>query len=93
MKFEWDEKKAKANLKKHKIPFEEATTVFNDPLSITIDDPDHSGKLERRYVDIGFSSKDRILVVNYTERREKIRIISCRKASFSERKAYEEKEC
>jgi len=89
LKFEWDEEKAKANLKKHRVSFDEATTVFIDPLSITIPDPDHSVD-EQRYIDIGSSDKGRVLVVAYTERGSNIRIISCRKATPSERKLYEE---
>ncbi len=89
LKFEWDEEKAKANLKKHRVSFDEATTVFIDPFSITIPDPDHSGK-EQRYIDIGSSDKDHVLVVVYTERGSNICIISCRKATSSERKLYEE---
>jgi len=89
LNFEWDEEKAKANLKKHRIGFEEATTVFIDPFSITIPDPDHS-VVEQRYIDIGSSDKGPVLVVVYTERGASIRIISCRKATPSERKLYEE---
>jgi len=89
LKFEWDEEKAKANLKKHRVSFDEATTVFIDPFSITIPDPDHSGE-EQRYIDIGSSDKDHVLVVVYTEHGSNIRIISCRKATPSERKLYEE---
>jgi uncharacterized DUF497 family protein len=87
--FEWDEDKAKANLRKHGISFDEATTVFLDPFSATITDPDHSTG-EQRYVDVGSSERDRVLVVVYTERGARIRIISCRKATPAERKAYEE---
>jgi hypothetical protein len=87
--FEWDEGKAKANLKKHRVGFDEATTVFTDLFSITIHDPDHSAD-EQRYIDIGSSDKGRVLVVVYTERGSKIRIVSCRKATPSERKLYEE---
>ena len=87
--FEWDEKKAKQNLKKHKVSFEEASTIFNDPFSITIPDPDHSIQ-EEHYIDIGISEKGRILIVCYTERGTNIRIISCRKATPMERREYEE---
>ena len=87
--FEWDEDKAKANLRKHGISFDEATTVFLDPFSATVTDPDHSTG-EQRYVDVGSSERDRVLVVVYTERSARIRIISCRKATPAERKAYEE---
>ena len=87
--FEWDEENAKTNLKKHRVSFDEAITVFLDPFSITIPDPDHSVD-EQRYIDIGSSDKGRVLVVVYTERRSSIRIISCRKATLSERKLHEE---
>jgi len=87
--FEWDEEKAKANLKKHKVSFDEAATVFSDPFSITILDPDHSVG-EERYIDIGTSDKGRVLIVAYTERGMNIRIISCRKATLTERRRYEE---
>ena len=89
LRFEWDEEKGKANLKKHRIDFDEAATVFNDPFSITIHDPDHSAD-EQRYIDIGSSAAGRVLVVVYTERGSKIRIVSCRKATSTERKLYEE---
>ena len=87
--FEWDEEKSKSNFRKHKVSFEEARTVFYDPLSITIADPKHSID-EHRYIDIGLSSNERILVVVYTEQRTNIRIISCRKATKLERRMYEE---
>ncbi len=87
--FEWDEAKARANVRKHRVTFEEARTVFYDPLSITIPDPQHSTR-EARFVDVGCSSKGKVLVVVYAERGERIRIISCRSATRSERKAYEE---
>lgn len=86
--FEWDEEKAEINLEKHKIGFEEAKTIFGDPFSITIDDPDHS-ELEQRFIDIGKSIDGKLLIVVYTERRNKIRIISCRKATPAERRKYE----
>lgn len=89
--FEWDEYKAIANLKKHKISFDEAKTVFADPFSITIDDPRHSAD-ENRFVDIGAAANGKVLVVSYTQRGVKIRIISCRKSTKSERKIYEERE-
>ena len=88
MEFEWDERKAAGNLKKHKVSFDEARTVFSDPFSITIDDPEHSAD-EFRFIDIGSSSDGTILVVSYTER-NKIRLISARKATKTERKTYEE---
>ena len=89
LNFEWDGEKAKKNLKKHKVSFDEATTIFIDPFAITIPDIDHSVD-EQRYIDIGSSDKGRALVVIYTERGPNIRIISCRKAASSERKLYEE---
>ncbi|HEX3035863.1 MAG TPA: BrnT family toxin [Thermodesulfobacteriota bacterium] len=89
LNFEWDEKKAKANFRKHKVSFDEAVTVFSDPFSITISDPDHSAD-EERYIDIGYSDKGRLLVVVYTERGPNIRIISCRKATRKEQRSYEE---
>jgi uncharacterized DUF497 family protein len=88
--FEWDEEKAKANLRKHKVSFDEAIAVFSDPFSITILDPDHSLD-EQRYIDIGISDKGRVLVVVYTERGVNMRIISCRKATPAERRLYYEK--
>ncbi|MEY2914978.1 MAG: hypothetical protein RLZZ184_4287 [Cyanobacteriota bacterium] len=87
--FEWHEEKAQENLKKHGISFEEAKTVFNDPLSITIADSQHSDD-EERYIDIGLSSKGQLLIVVYTERQSNIRIISSRKATNAERKIYEQ---
>ena len=88
--FEWDEAKSKRNFIKHGVVFQEAKSVFNDPFSITIDDPDHSND-EERFIDIGISSKGRVLVVWYTERDENIRIIGCRKATKKERIIYEKR--
>jgi uncharacterized protein len=87
--FEWDEQKAEQNLRKHQVDFEEAKTVFGDPYAITIPDPQHSAS-ESRYIDIGYSSRRRLLVVVYTERGPNIRIISCRRATRRERRVYEE---
>lgn len=89
MNFEWDEEKARENQRKHRVSFEEGITVFSDPFSITIDDPNHSTD-EQRYVVIGTSEKGRVLVVSYTQRAGGIRIISCRRATRSERRQYEE---
>jgi uncharacterized DUF497 family protein len=89
--FEWDRRKAKANLRKHGVSFEEAQTVFTDPLSMTLPDPDHSED-EERFIDIGMSDNRRVLVVVYTERGRRIRLISARKATPVERKQYEEEE-
>ena len=88
--FEWDERKADDNLRKHGVSFDEAKTVFNDPFSVTIYDPDHS-RDEQRYIDIGLSSKGRLIVVSYTETREKIRIINSREATKKEEREYENK--
>jgi len=87
--FEWDPKKAVANERKHKVSFEEASSVFADPLATTIFDPLHSDD-EDRFVSIGISGKGRLVVVNFTDRGERIRIISARVASKQERKQYEE---
>ena len=87
--FEWDEEKDLSNRKKHGVSFDEAKTVFNDPFSITIADVQHSED-EHRYIDIGLSARGRLVVVSYTERASHIRIISCRKATKSERKSYEQ---
>jgi len=89
--FEWDEIKEKENFRKHRVSFADAEAVFYDPFSITIPDSPHSSK-ENRYIDIGMSEKFRILVVVYTERGDRIRIISVRRATRAERKNYEEKE-
>jgi uncharacterized DUF497 family protein len=89
MKIEWDPKKAKSNLKKHGVSFEEASTALSDPMAATGADPDHS-LTEDRYVTFGVSEKDRLVVVSHTEKDETIRIISARKASKGEREFYEE---
>ncbi len=89
LEFEWEPAKAEANLKEHGVSFDEATTVFRDTLSITILDPDHSDS-EDRFIDIGMSHRMHLLVVSYTERQDKIRIISARRATRAERKSYEE---
>jgi uncharacterized DUF497 family protein len=89
--FEWGEAKAKTNLRKHGVSFDEAQTVFTDPLAMTIPDPDHSAD-EARFIIIGESDKKRILVVAHTERKKKIRLISARKATRSEREKYEEED-
>jgi len=87
--FEWDQKKASSNLRKHGVSFKEAATAFGDPLSLTIPDPDHSIG-EDRFVLIGESQKERLLVVAHTERSDTIRIISARLATRGERKSHEE---
>ena len=87
--FEWDEVKAKANFKKHKVSFEEGKTIFNDPFLFTFPDNEHSVK-EERYINIGLSAFGSVLILTHTERQGKIRIISCRKATAHERRFYEE---
>jgi uncharacterized DUF497 family protein len=89
MKFEWNAEKAEKNFNKHKVTFTEAATVFGDTLSITIYDPDHS-KDEERYITIGWSNHDRLLMVSHTDRGDYIRIISARELTKKEREAYEE---
>jgi len=89
MRFEWDERRAAANEKKHGVSFHEAATVFGDPLAITFADPDHSEN-ERRYVTFGMSRVDRLLVVAHADRERRIRIISARTMTRHERKIYEE---
>lgn len=89
MKFEWDNNKAVSNFSKHGVSFDEAKTVFDDPLYVDFYDPDHSDD-EKRYLIVGESNLGRLLIVSYTERKEAIRVISVRKVTRSEREAYEE---
>ncbi len=89
MQFEWNTEKAEANLKKHEVSFDEAETVFNDPLFVIFADPDHSFE-ENRFIIMGESNQNRLLVVSYTERPPKTRLISAREATRPERKKYEE---
>jgi len=89
IKFEWDPSKARRNLRKHGIDFSEASTVFADTLSITIPDPDHSED-EERWLTMGLSNRQRLLVVVHTEEGETIRIINARRADRLERRKYEE---
>ncbi len=89
MEFEWAPAKAAANLRKHKVSFDEAATVFADFFSVTAPDPDHSDK-ELRYITVGRSSRERLIMVAHAERRGRIRVISARKLTRSERSAYEE---
>lgn len=88
MRFEWDPEKAKRNYRKHKVSFEEAVTVFYDPLSATFDDVDHSVG-EQRLITVGFSSRGQLLFVSHTERGQTLRIISARPATAHERKRHE----
>jgi len=85
MIYEWDPKKAKANLRQHRVSFEEAATVFLDPLAVTYPDPDHSGD-EIREITVGHSARHRVIFIYHTQRRDRIRIIGARKATARERK-------
>jgi uncharacterized protein len=87
--FEWDPKKAEANLSKHGVSFAEAVTAFGDPLSMNIPDPDRS-ESEQRFIVLGISDRYRLLVVSYTDRPPRTRIISARLATRHEREQYEE---
>jgi uncharacterized DUF497 family protein len=88
MHFEWDRTKAERNLKSHRVSFDEAVTVFYDPLAATFDDPDHSVD-ERRLITVGHSSRGRLLVVVHVEHGDNIRIISARLTTARERKRHE----
>ncbi len=88
LQIEWDAAKAASNLRKHRVSFEEAATAFDDPLSLTIPDREHSAS-EERLVLLGAATSGRLLVVVHTERGDSIRIISARKATTRERKQYE----
>ena len=89
MEFEWSTEKAEANLKKHEVSFDEAKTVFDDPLFVIFADPDHWFG-ENRFIIMGGSNENRLLVVSYTERPSKTRLISAREVTRPERKKYEE---
>lgn len=89
LEFEWDAPKADANLKKHGVAFDEALSMFADPLARIFDDPDHSED-EPREIIVGFSTKQRLLVVGFTERSELVRLIHARRATKSERTRHEE---
>ncbi len=88
MQFEWDPTKSQRNLRKHGISFDEAVTVFYDPLSATFGDPYHS-RMEYRLITIGYSNRSRLLVVAHTERGSAVRIISARRATARERERHE----
>ena len=87
--FEWDPDKAEANLSKHGVSFAEGVTAFGDPLSMNMPDPDHS-EGEQRFIVLGMSDRYRLLVISYTQRPPRTRIISARLATRHERKQYEE---
>lgn len=88
MRFEWDRKKAASNFKKYKVSFDEAVTIFYDPLSATFNDPDHSIG-EERFITIGYPSGDRLLVVTYSDRGAAARIINARTATAKEKRRHE----
>jgi uncharacterized DUF497 family protein len=87
--FEWDPEKERKNIRKHEVSFEEASSIFEDPLFITVIDEEHSTN-EERYITIGLSSRNRLLLIAHTERNDRIRIISARKATKNEEKFYKE---
>lgn len=89
MDFEWNESKAARNLRDHGVSFEEATTVFGDPLAITYPDPEHSDE-EDRFLTFGLTSDGRFIVVSHTDRNDKIRPISAREMTRKERRDYEQ---
>jgi uncharacterized DUF497 family protein len=87
--YEWDAGKAAANLKKHRVAFTEAATVFLDPLALTYQDPDHSQD-EQRYITVGESTRSRVILVAHLDRGDRIRIISARRATRKEAHEYSE---
>ena len=89
MRFEWDARKAASNLKKHRVSFDEAVTVFYDPLAATFADPEHSSE-ESRLVTIGYSAQGRLLVVCHVERGGSLRLISARRVTPRERRRHED---
>ncbi len=89
MRFEWDARKATSNLKKHDVSFDEAATVFYDPLAATFADPEHSRE-ESRFVTVGYSAQGRLLVVCHVERGGVLRLISARRATPRERRRHED---
>jgi uncharacterized DUF497 family protein len=89
--FEWDPNKAAGNLERHRVSFEEAATVFDDPMFITLVDEDHSID-EERYITIGLSNRGRVLLLAHTDRKGQIRIISAREATRKEKQYYAEAE-
>jgi uncharacterized DUF497 family protein len=89
--FEWDADKAASNARKHGVTFEEASTVFGDPLSLLMRDPDHS-LVEERFLVLGMSNRRRLLVAAFAERSPRTRLISARLATRGERKRYEEEQ-
>ncbi|MGH7216843.1 MAG: BrnT family toxin [Nitrospiraceae bacterium] len=91
LRFEWDPAKDAANQDKHGVSFEEASTVFGDPLATTVDDPDHSHD-EARFLTLGFSVRNRLIVVVHVDRDDFMRLISARPATPNERRTYEQEQ-
>lgn len=89
MQFDWDPAKAETNLRKHKVSFAEAASIFGDPMALTFADPDHSND-EERWLTFGLSRRHRLLVVSHADRNHSTRIISARQATRHERKIHEE---
>ncbi|MCY4508808.1 MAG: BrnT family toxin [Acidobacteria bacterium] len=89
MQFEWDPHKERRNRARHRVSFEEASSVFGDPFALTADDPDHSSE-EARFLTTGYSDRRRLLVVAHTDRDDRVRVISARAATASERHVYGE---
>ena len=87
MRFEWDPKKGEANLRKHGVSFDEASTVFGDPLAATVPDPDHSAE-EARFITMGQAASQLLVVVVHVDRDETVRIISARRPTSGEKKKY-----
>lgn len=87
--YEWDPQKAARNIQKHEVSFDEASSVFDDPFFITVLDEEHSSD-EERYITVGLSDKNRLLLVAHAERNNRIRIISARRATKNEEKFYQE---
>jgi uncharacterized protein len=89
MQFEWDPEKDQQNQLKHGVSFEEGSTVFGDPFALTIDDPDHSAE-EDRFLTTGYSTRQRLIIVAHADREERVRVISAREVTATERQVYEE---
>ena len=89
MQFEWDPDKERQNQLKHGVSFDEASTIFGDPLALTIDDPDHSIE-ENRFLTTGLSNRQRLIIVAHTDRDDRARLISARTVAEAERHAYQE---
>jgi len=89
LQFEWDPEKDAGNQRKHGVSFSEASTVFGDPLALTVDDPDHSTE-EARFLTTGMSSEGWLIIAAHTDREDRIRIINARRVTAAEQRAYEE---